>query len=1008
MRTEAFKTAYARLNAAQREAVDTVEGPVMVVAGPGTGKTQILTLRIANILLKTHAEPENILALTFTEAAAAEMRRRLARIIGTRGYSVRIATFHGFCNEVIQTYPDSFEDIIGRTPSDEAIQVRLLEEAIDAKGTDGKLRPFREPTHYLPAIKASISALKREGKTPSDLRSLVEKETEAIQSAADLVHEKGAYKGQMKAPYKKRLEQLEKNIELAGVYEAYQDLLATARVYDYDDMIMSVSRTLAKSDLLLRLLQEQYHYFLVDEHQDTNSAQNTILELLANFHENPNVFVVGDEKQAIFRFQGASIKNFLYFKERYPSAKLITLTDNYRSSQSILDAAGSMIEKNTERITNVLSDISDTLRAQATHPIHPIEIYAFDRESDERYFVAERAGALIEGGVDRREIAIIYRDNKDAHGVVSALDRKGIPFKVESKKNILDEPDIRNLLALMRYIDALDSDERLFSVLHINFLGFQPIDIYRINRLAHERRTPLIEILTKEHLLREAGIEAYRHARRIALLFSAWRTVAHNAPVTEFFEQLVRESGYLATALASEDSAERIARVNTLFTEIKQQVERDPHLTLSDCLRHFTILEERGIPLTASMGTFIPDAVRCMTAHGAKGLEFEYVFIIHAYDGHWGNKNIRELIALPNLVEGEGKARRELMKNDDERRLFYVALTRAKKQVFISYSEAGDDGKERIPSQFIEEIDPSLLEMKDTLSYAQKGKEQLTFPYAPRIAKKVSALGKDYIAHLFEEHGLSATSLNNFLACPWKYVYMNLYRMPKAPTIPQVYGIAVHAAMRAHFDALREGAASKDLFLETFEEHAKGTILERSENVAVIEKGKKTLAGYYDQYNGQWASDTKNELSLHGIVLPGREGAPDIHLTGKLDKLEFSPDGSINVVDYKTGRPKTRNELEGKTKNATGDYLRQLAFYKILLDASGPYRGRMKSGEIDFIEPKKGGGYQKERFMIDTKTTEALMVQIYDVARQIANVSFWDDRCDDKNCEFCRLRDGML
>ncbi|MFH1189018.1 MAG: ATP-dependent DNA helicase [bacterium] len=1008
MKTPEFTERYNKLNTAQKKAVDIVECPVMVVAGPGTGKTQILTLRIANILLQTHAEPENILALTFTEAAAAEMKRRLSAIIGSQAYGVNIATFHGFCNEVIQTNPDMFNEIIGRTPSDEAIQVRLIQEAIEARGTDGKLRPFRYPSMYIGAVKSAISTLKREGKTPKDLRLLVDEETHRIQNASDFVHEKGAYKGKVKAPYQKRLDQLDKDKELADIYEAYQELLASEHVYDYDDMIMSVSQTLTSNELLLRMLQEQFHYFLVDEHQDTNNAQNQILEFLASFHENPNIFVVGDEKQAIFRFQGASLKNFLYFKEKYPDATLITLTNNYRSSQSILDAAGSMIEKNTQRITQIFTDISDILHAKAQHTSRPIEVFAFERDEDELFFITERITQLISQGVDKREIAIIYRNNKDANSIADLLDKKGIPFKIESKKNILDIPDIRNFLLLMRYIDEFDSDEKLFSVLHIDFLNIQPIDIYKTNRLARIKKLPLIEMLTDENELAEAGITNPAHMNHIASLFSQWRTIAQNRPVTEFFETLVRESGYLVHIMQSDDSADRISRINTLFSEVRSLVEQNPHCTVTNCLRHFTILEEQNIPLKESVGTFIPDAVRCMTAHGAKGLEFEYVFIVRAYDGHWGNKKIRELIVLPNLIEKGDDVQHAHSKNDDERRLFYVAITRAKKQVFISYAKAGDDGTDRIPAQFVEEMHAPLKIEGDTSLYTGQNTERLTLHFAPTLSKKVNAFEKEYITHLFEERGLAATALNNFLECPWRYVYMNLLQMPKAPTVSQAYGTAVHAAMRTYFDACRGGEAKKELLTKTFEESTKNTILEREENKSVITKGKEALSGYHDYYKNTWITDTKNEMSIRGVMIPKKDGLPQIRLTGKLDKLEFSQNGNINVVDYKTGKTRTRNDLEGKTQQGTGDYVRQLVFYKILLDASGPYRGRMESGEIDFIEPNKKGTYQKEKFFIDTKKTEELMNQIYDVAEKIMTVSFADERCGNKDCEFCRLRDGMV
>lgn len=1008
MRTEAFTRAYEKLNTAQRTAVDTVEGPVMVIAGPGTGKTQILTLRIANILLKTHAEPENILALTFTEAAASEMRRRLANTIGPRAYGVHISTFHGFCNEVIRSYPDQFREIVGRKPSDEAAQVRLIQEAIDRKGTDGKLRPLGDPAYYVSPVKSAISALKREGVAPRDLRLRIEARITETNEREDLRHTKGAHAGKIKAEYEKKLGQYEKSKELADAYEEYEALLAAEKLYDYDDMVMRVMMALEEDDLVLRLLQEQYQYFLVDEHQDTNSAQNRILELLANFHANPNVFVVGDEKQAIFRFQGASLANFLYFKERYPEAQLITLTENYRSSQSILDAAGSMISGNAERISDVLQGFDGDLLARSGHEAKPIEIFELEKADDELCFVAKRAGELVRAGVDPRQIAVLYRDNRDIQPFARIFEKHGIPFKVESKRNVLEDPGIRNILTLLRFVSDLGSDEALFNVLHIDFLGLEPLDIYKVNRIAVEKRKPLIEIMAWEKLLEEAGIESAGTFKKLAGLFSEWRKIALNDPVTELFEHVVRDSGCLDAALASADPALRINRINTLFNEIKAMVEANPHISLTETIARFALLESQGIPLKEGAETFVPEAVRCMTAHGAKGLEFEHVFVVNAYDGHWGNKRTREMFPLADILGADRARVSAALKNDDERRLMYVAITRAKKHVHISYARIGSDGREQLPSQFIEEMDPRVRMKGDAAPYTMGPEEQARSMFAPRKTSRQGALEKAYIGHLFAERGLSATALNNFLSCPWKYVYMNLLRMPKAPSIPQVYGVAVHAAMRAHFDALSLGTAEKELFIKTFEETAQGTILAREENLPVIEKGRKALSGYYDHYNGAWFTETKNEVGVRGIVLSGKNGLPDIELTGKIDKIEFLPDGAINVVDYKTGRPKSRNELEGKTKDSSGDYKRQLVFYKLLLDNFGIYRDRMRTAEIDFVEPMKSGQYRKEKFEVDAKDAEELKEVIYGVADAIMSMSFWDHRCGDPECEFCRLRDRMV
>ncbi|MEK7513136.1 MAG: UvrD-helicase domain-containing protein, partial [Patescibacteria group bacterium] len=287
--TEIFESLYARLNHAQKEAVDAIEGPVMVVAGPGTGKTQVLTLRIANILRLTDVEPKNILALTFTESAAISMRRRLAEIVGSPAYSVVISTFHGFCNDIIKNYPEEFPRIVGSEHITEVDQIAVVEDILRGAALV-ELKPFGDPFYYLRSIAARINTLKREGVDAGRFQEIVKEERKAFDALPEKLHGNGAHAGNMKGEFRRLLRKIEKNRELALVYAEYERRLAESRRYDYNDMIMEVLRALERNENLLLAFQEQHQYLLVDEHQDTNNAQNRIMELLASFHENPNLF----------------------------------------------------------------------------------------------------------------------------------------------------------------------------------------------------------------------------------------------------------------------------------------------------------------------------------------------------------------------------------------------------------------------------------------------------------------------------------------------------------------------------------------------------------------------------------------------------------------------------------------------------------------------------------------------------------------------------------------------
>ncbi|HLA25744.1 hypothetical protein A3A09_02670 [Candidatus Nomurabacteria bacterium RIFCSPLOWO2_01_FULL_42_20] len=676
-----FKDLYLKLNIAQKEAVDFIEGPVMVVAGPGTGKTQVLTLRIANILQKTDTAPENVLAITFTESGVASMRKRLVEIIGAIAYRVAIKTFHGFCNDIIKNYPEEFPRIIGSRQITEIDQIAVLEELIDSLPLD-ILRPFGDRFLYVRDILSSINELKREGISPEEFTEIVEKEKNNFKKIPDLYHERGAHKGKMKGDYQKLEKQIKKNTELVLLYSEYEKTLEKKKIYDYGDMIMVVLDKLSKtadkrglnppspkatdgrgadqrgnnSDLLL-MLQEEYQYVLVDEHQDTNNAQNKIIELLMSYHENPNIFVVGDEKQAIFRFQGASLENFLYFKKLYPDAKLITLTENYRSTQKILDSAHSLINAD-ERGSNA---DKRGLIARTNYEEKPVHAAAFANQDAENYFLAQDIKLKLAGvGTDptpAEEIAILYRDNRDAFSIARMLEKFGIPYVIESDQNLFSDQDVQKIIILLKAINNYGEDEYLAPALHLDFLSIPPLEVYKLLRRSHEEKTSLYELLKSKFGktpgvkdVPTPGVEENFDFRELAKKFSKWARLAKNENLLKVFETVFEESGMLRYLMEKGNIAERFETINAFFDEMKGLAESNPKAMLADFFKYLETIEKhnlnikkRGLPRAGSSGR-----VRLMTVHRSKGLEFDYIYIAGAYDGHFGGR--RSLNRLPLLA----------------------------------------------------------------------------------------------------------------------------------------------------------------------------------------------------------------------------------------------------------------------------------------------------------------------------------------------------------------------
>jgi len=965
MNSEIFETQYGRLNKAQKQAVDTIDGPVMVIAGPGTGKTSILTLRIANILKKTDTSPENILALTFTESGAYAMRKKLVGIVGTAGYKVNIHTFHGFCNEVIKQYPERFPRIIGSTAITDIDQIALMEKIIE-KNDFEMLKPYGDIFFYVKPALSEIRNLKREAIGTEDFLKLIKKQEKDFEDIPDKVHEKGAHKGKMKGEFIKLKEKIEKNKELLVLYEQYEKALEKEKFYDFEDMIVEVIKTLKKDEDLLLILQESYQYILADEHQDANNAQNAILELLSSFHDNPNLFIVGDEKQAIFRFQGASLENFLYFKKLYKSAVVINLEENYRSTQTILDASHSLIANN--KMPDDYKRVKLQSRAEKGKEL--VRVFETLNTDSENAFVIEDIKKRLAKGAKVSDIAILYRDNKDVTSISSMLSKTDIPYRVESDNDILKDDNVSKLIFIFEAINNLANGEKLAKILFIDFFKINAIDIYKLFDDARREKRKIIDLI-------------HERFPDISKKISSWASLAHNKPFVEVFEIVVRESGYLDYALSSVDSLEKMATLETFFNEVKKMSGTKNTYYLSNFIEHIERVREHGI-LTKTGKSLEKDGIRLMTAHKSKGLEFEYVYIIGAYDGHWGNKTRRSFFTTIQSNEGT---------MDDERRLFYVALTRARKEVTITYPRENDEGRELLPAQFIDEIAP---EHKAIESVDLKVDTQSKF-VETIVHKNQEISDKAYLQNLFLEQGLAVTALNNYLKCPWEYFFVNLIRLPKAQSKHQMYGTAMHETLKTFFDKYREDQdMSKEELLKLFEFNLNKTILSPGDLSDSLKKGKEALKGYFEAYKGSWNRSLLNEYSVRGVHLKvvKEDISFDLLLKGNLDKVEFIDDQNVNVVDYKTGKRKSESKE---------NYYRQLTFYKLILELDDKKKYRMVSGELDFIEPGDNGKYKKDKFEVSDEDVTKLKELITEKASEIYSLDFWSKDCGEKECEYCEL-----
>lgn len=999
--SEKFDELYKKLNPEQRTAVDAIEGPVIVIAGPGTGKTSILTLRISNILKQTDTQPENILALTFTESGVHSIRKKLVDIVGAVGYRVPICTFHSFCNDIIKNFPQEFPRIIGAQHMTDVDQISILEDLIQTTELES-LKPAGSPLFYLKSILSFIKELKREDVSPAEYRKHVSTFKKDLESIEDFRHEKGAYKGEIKAKYKPAIRKIENSTEFATLYEKYQEVLTEKRLYDYEDMIIEVLRELRENNDLLLELQETYQYVLADEHQDANRGQNRLLELLSGFHEQPNLFVVGDEKQAIFRFQGASLENFLYFKRRFPQATMISLSKNYRSTQGILDASHSLIENNygEKKEADEASDegaksLRIRLESKSPEKTANISVFECDSPQAEAMFVAQD---ILKQRIPAEQITVLFRDNRDADLIARTFEKYGIPYVLHTDIDVMADTHIQKLLLILRAINNFGDDKLLAPVLFVDLLGLNHLDVFKIFKKSKEARRSIVEIMKSVGDLQNAGVENPQQCTALFSRLHDLSVVAKNKSLIDSLQEIVTQIGFVGFVLARPRAVEIFAAYDAFLSHAAELQERHKKAKLADYLQLLDKMSTHNVSVRAKGVATHPGKVNLMTAHKSKGLEFDRVYCMHVNDGKWGGRRSPGYF-LPIMAQGPDELENDI---SDERRLLYVALTRARHEIVLTYATHNASGREMLPSRFLAEIDPSLVQCAIAEKQPAHTVPEALFSHSTNTESGLK--NKEYLAQIFLEQGFSVSALNNYLSCPWRFFFLNLIRIPRVEDRSQLYGTAVHATLKVFFDSYKEDREMlKAELLIFFENFLNRSALSDSDYQLFLKKGKESLGGYYDTYNGTWPKSIFNEFTVSGVHIPFAEDQV-ILLRGQLDKVELLDGSNVNVVDYKTGNPKSRADIEGETKSSEGNYKRQLVFYKLLLEKFDPARFQVRTGEIDFVEPNKQGKYKRERFEVTDEDVEELTRVIVKAAQEILTLSFWNTNCDDPECEFCSIR----
>ena len=1018
-----FEKAYHSLNKAQKEAVDAIEGPVMVIAGPGTGKTQILAIRIGKILLETDTQAQHILCMTYTDAGALAMRKRLLNMIGTDAYKVNIHTYHSFCNQVIQDNLSFFEKNT-LDPISELEAIELMRILIDRFPHGHPLKRYRSDVYYeTKNLRQLFSTMKREGWEASHINNAIQSYIQDLPNREEFIYKKkykqfnaGDLKIEKLNEEKERMSKLEAAVK---EFEHYQQLMHERRRYDFDDMINWVIKAFQENKNLLAQYQEQSQHVLVDEYQDTSGTQNKLVELLISYWDDPNIFVVGDDDQSIFRFQGANVENMLSFKKKYPDIKTILLQENYRSTQSILDSAKSLIDRNNERLIHHIEGLDKNLVAAKTSIQSNLQkpvIHAYRTPREEMIGITTAIDHLIQKGVEPRQIAVIYRENLYGEELADFLKNKNIPYYSKRSINLLSNTLVKKIILLFEYLEAemdmpFSGDERLFEILHFDWFNIKPLEIATLSMENTERRFKKQEagfrkIIDEKTNTVSGSLFEKNISDELALagkVIEGLIAAIHNVTLQQLLEKVIHDTGLLSVIMQASDSHWQLQILTAFFDFMKDETKKDPSMDLKKFVKVIQLMKHENIRLPIVQVGGNEKGVNLLTAHGSKGLEYKHVFLAGSNALYWEKKSVNNngyklpdtlfISNIPSSIE------------EELRRLFYVAVTRAETDLIISYAQQNKDGKGMESSQFVEEIResqqleeiPVLLDDETLYAY---NCVRLTSATAPVIEK----MDTDIIDKALDKFSMNVTALNNYLKCPLEFYYKNLIRIPSPKNETLEFGSGIHDALDKFFNKMKNHPNKSFPPKETLQEDFVMYLYKHRESFTKeefdrrLEYGKDVLSKYYDKKINDFNKIVSIEKNIRNVLVD------DIPLKGKIDKMEF--DGHlVNVVDYKTGNPdKAKEKLKTPAELPPhgGDYWRQAVFYKVLIDhyESGKYQ--VVSTEFDFIEPNAKKEIKYIRVQITAEDTKALRDQIQHVWSRIQARDFYTG-CGEDDCHWCNF-----